>query len=108
MSDISDVLKSVCIDAKDTLCNQAADLIKTCQKDETQFLRGIGQQTETAVQNLAAGKIDPDMFKDLLNDALSLQKIEAAKLSVQSKVRVQQTVDMLRKVLIDGICTFLK
>ena len=108
MPTLSETLQMIFKEAAPSICAQAAALIEKCQKDKSPLLRDLARQTQKAVADLAAGRIDADMFQDLMADATSLQKIQSAKLSAQSKIRAQKTFLALKKLLIDGLSKLAK
>lgn len=82
---------------------EVLDLIQSAKKDEEAFVKNIGAKLESYVRELADGKINQAEFKDLVSGLASLQVMEAAKLSVQGKVRAEKIIQEVKKVVLDTL-----
>lgn len=114
MGDINDALNGILKDGSDLVKNQVIGLINDSKSDEAAFIQGLGTKLESYIQQLAAGAsgqaggISKDEFTDLVSGLTDLQTMEAAKLSVETKVRAENTINGIENIVLKTLFGALK
>ena len=114
MGDINDALNGILKDGSDLVKNQVTGLINDAKDDETAFIQSLGTKLESYIQQLAAGVagqaggISKDEFQDLVSGLTDLQAMEAAKLSVEAKVRAEKTITGIENIVLKALFGALK
>lgn len=73
------------------------------RQDSNKEINKMGDLVQELLLQRASNKIDNDELKKLMQDVLNLQKMQALKLEVKSKARVERIKRGIEKIVIDGL-----
>ena len=107
MASISEYLDTLVSDSATFARDDLKKLVRDAKSDNRTFIKHIGELTEEFIQMRALKQLTNSEFKELMEDLLDLNKMQARKLSVQAKARAQGIVDGLRDLVLDKLFSFL-
>jgi len=103
MPKLEEYIKDIIGEANDFAVDSLKDLINRAKKDRAGFIKKQGERLEKYIKQLANKKLTKSEFKDLLEDLISLEKIEFHKLSAKAKIRAEEIVNEITKIVINGL-----
>jgi hypothetical protein len=107
MSDWENLLNKLGTNAGDLLKGELNKFLQMAKTDSEDFIKRQGEKMELYLNQLAAGKITKDQFEGYINDIKDLTEMQALKMSVAAKARVQSLVKGITDLIINGLLTLI-
>lgn len=82
-------------------------LVKAAKNDSEAFIKRQGEKLERYLDQLAAGAITKDQFKEYVEDIRDLTVMEKLKMSVAAKASAQRLADGITSLVIDGLLSLV-
>lgn len=101
--DIKDVIDAIKEPSLTAIKEEFLDLIKEAKKDNTDFIKYVGQQTSKALIYQAEGKITPEAVSLLFKKLKKMAQIEANNAEIALMSRIQKILYRLLDIAIDSI-----
>jgi hypothetical protein len=107
MSKFTDYIDSIKDETSTLAKDELKELISSAKNDKSEFVRLQAVNVEHWTVMLAAGKLTPKGFKQLVSKMDVLDKMETMKLDVAAKASAQRLADGIQEHIIDGLCKLL-
>lgn len=103
MADIKSSLDTLVKGAVNFTKDELVSFVKEAKSDDEAFIKNIGELTEEFVGMRANGEISNDEFKELMEDLLDLEKMQAHKLNASAKVRAEKIINGISEMAVKGL-----
>lgn len=82
-------------------------LVKAAKKDSDAFIKKQGKKLERYLDQLAAGEITKEQFKEYVEDIRDITEAQKLKMSAAAKASAQRLADGITSLVIDGLLSLV-
>lgn len=107
MASISEFIEALLDEGKEFAKDELKEVVKEAKADNRTFIRHMGELTEEFIELRALKKITNSEFEELMQDVISLNKMQYHKLSVQAKTRAEKISNSLSDLVIDKLLVLI-